>query len=244
MSGLTWTSSSGWVGGSRGPTSAARLHVQLSHTYVGKCTDGLSAQGCHKLSLCLHTASNMLKTSTGFRLASSLSCDTLSGSVLRTTEQLIKYSIASISGSSWPARGMHTSTSLAQEAQATADEEFADKQMVGIVATNRTSCMALVHVVAHARHLTPQYCEHSVSTRNLTFHMQTPIFVSQQRSQRPKVRHPIFFPDITLQMIRITPEQLEQIRATGWTREAVFKTTPNVTKVCTIYTQRPCCSAT
>lgn len=64
------------------------------------------------------------------------------------------------------------------------------------------------------------------------------MFVSQlkdiERQSRPKapfVRDPIFFPDITLQMMRLPDRVLDEIRRTGWTREVAFKTTPNVTKV-------------
>lgn len=47
----------------------------------------------------------------------------------------------------------------------------------------------------------------------------------------PARRLPICFPELTLTMMRLSPEQLQQVRETGWLREVVFRTTPNVTKL-------------
>lgn len=58
-------------------------------------------------------------------------------------------------------------------------------------------------------------------------------FLSQQQPRHaPARRICISFPNITLQLLKLTPEQVEQVRQTGWLREVAFKTTPNVTKVC------------
>ncbi|KAJ9517523.1 hypothetical protein QJQ45_024994 [Haematococcus lacustris] len=59
------------------------------------------------------------------------------------------------------------------------------------------------------------------------------ITINSKPEQLPHVRHPICFPDITLQMMRQPEEVMQEIKQTGWTREVTFKTTPNVTKVCT-----------
>ncbi|KAG2449679.1 hypothetical protein HYH02_005208 [Chlamydomonas schloesseri] len=60
-------------------------------------------------------------------------------------------------------------------------------------------------------------------------------FVSSEwrsgRPQPPERRIPICFPNITLQMMKLTDEQLEQVKETGWLREVAFKTTPEVTKL-------------
>ena len=59
-------------------------------------------------------------------------------------------------------------------------------------------------------------------------------FVSRERRLVPRppfYRPPIYFPDIRLQMLKLTDEQRQQIKVTGWTREVAFKTTPNVTKL-------------
>lgn len=32
-------------------------------------------------------------------------------------------------------------------------------------------------------------------------------------------------------MMKLTPEQMDQVKETGWLREVAFKTTPDVTKV-------------
>ena len=60
-------------------------------------------------------------------------------------------------------------------------------------------------------------------------------FISEdkpQQAQAPYYRHPISFPDITLQLLRPSDQMLDEIKQYGWTREATFKTTPEVTKVC------------
>lgn len=44
-------------------------------------------------------------------------------------------------------------------------------------------------------------------------------------------RLPTFFPNISLKMLPLTAEQLEQVKTSGWLREVVFRTTPNVNKV-------------
>jgi hypothetical protein len=44
-------------------------------------------------------------------------------------------------------------------------------------------------------------------------------------------RIPICFPDFSIEMLKLPPEQLKQIEETGWLREVAFRTTPNVTKV-------------
>lgn len=59
-------------------------------------------------------------------------------------------------------------------------------------------------------------------------------FVSRERRLVPRppfYRPPIYFPDIRLQMLKLTDEQRQQIKETGWTREVAFKTTPNMTKL-------------
>lgn len=59
-------------------------------------------------------------------------------------------------------------------------------------------------------------------------------FVSTNRTHRPKAparRIPICFPDFTLQLLKLSTKELEQVKKTGWLREAAFKTTPNMTKV-------------
>lgn len=59
-------------------------------------------------------------------------------------------------------------------------------------------------------------------------------FMSRERTIMPSApfeRPPICFPDIQLQLIKLTPEQIEEIRNTGWLREAIFKTKPSTTKV-------------
>jgi ribosomal protein L23 len=58
-------------------------------------------------------------------------------------------------------------------------------------------------------------------------------FVSMQKRRVPRppyYRPPIYFPDVTLQMMKPSEAALSEIKATGWTREVAFKTTPNVTK--------------
>ena len=58
-------------------------------------------------------------------------------------------------------------------------------------------------------------------------------FASMEKRRVPRppyYRPPIYFPDVTLQMMKPSNEQLNEIKATGWTREVAFKTTPNVTK--------------
>ncbi|KAJ9517254.1 hypothetical protein QJQ45_009134 [Haematococcus lacustris] len=57
------------------------------------------------------------------------------------------------------------------------------------------------------------------------------ITINSKPEQLPQVRHPICFPDITLQMMRQPEEVMQEIKQTGWTREVTFKTTPNVTKL-------------
>ncbi|GAX73428.1 hypothetical protein CEUSTIGMA_g880.t1 [Chlamydomonas eustigma] len=59
-------------------------------------------------------------------------------------------------------------------------------------------------------------------------------FVSQERRVLPRppfYRPPIYFPEVTLQMMKISEEQKKQIHETGWTREVAFKTQPHVTKL-------------
>ncbi|MEW5298087.1 MAG: hypothetical protein WDW38_003625 [Sanguina aurantia] len=59
-------------------------------------------------------------------------------------------------------------------------------------------------------------------------------FMSRERTIMPSApfeRPPICFPDIQLQLIKLTPEQIEDIRNTGWLREAIFKTKPSTTKL-------------
>lgn len=65
--------------------------------------------------------------------------------------------------------------------------------------------------------------------------MQRLKFVSRERKLVPRppfYRPPIYFPDVSLQMLRLNDEQIQQVKETGWLREVAFKTTPNVTKVC------------
>lgn len=48
----------------------------------------------------------------------------------------------------------------------------------------------------------------------------------------PFHRPPIYFPDITLQVLKtLSDEEFKQLRETGWVREVAFKTTPNVSRV-------------
>jgi len=59
-------------------------------------------------------------------------------------------------------------------------------------------------------------------------------FVSQERRLVPRppfYRPPIYFPNVRLQMMKLSDEQLRQVRETGWTREVAFKTAPGVTKL-------------
>lgn len=58
-------------------------------------------------------------------------------------------------------------------------------------------------------------------------------FVSMEKRRIPRYpyyRPPIYFPDVALQMMKPSDAVLNEIKATGWTREVAFKTTPNVTK--------------
>lgn len=58
--------------------------------------------------------------------------------------------------------------------------------------------------------------------------------MSRERNIMPSApfeRPPICFPDFHLQLVKLTPEQIEEIRKTGWLREAIFKTKPSTTKV-------------
>nr|8A22_Ar Chain Ar, uL23m [Polytomella magna]8APN_Ar Chain Ar, uL23m [Polytomella magna]8APO_Ar Chain Ar, uL23m [Polytomella magna] len=58
-------------------------------------------------------------------------------------------------------------------------------------------------------------------------------FGSFQKQRQPNSfrRLPICFPDIKLTLMKLEEHQLEQIKQTGWLREAAFKTTPNTTKL-------------
>jgi len=48
----------------------------------------------------------------------------------------------------------------------------------------------------------------------------------------PFRRHPIFFPDVPLQILKtLSEEEFKQLKETGWLREVAFKTAPHVTKV-------------
>ena len=48
----------------------------------------------------------------------------------------------------------------------------------------------------------------------------------------PFQRHPIYFPDIPLQILKtLSDEDYKQLKETGWVREVAFKTAPHVTKV-------------
>lgn len=47
-------------------------------------------------------------------------------------------------------------------------------------------------------------------------------------------RLPTLFPNIRLHMLPLPKEKLEQIRATGWTREVAFRTDPKTSKVCSM----------
>jgi hypothetical protein len=44
-------------------------------------------------------------------------------------------------------------------------------------------------------------------------------------------RLPTYLANLRLQLMPLAKEQLEQIKQTGWVKEAAFRTTPNVTKV-------------
>lgn len=44
-------------------------------------------------------------------------------------------------------------------------------------------------------------------------------------------RLPTYFPNITLHMMKLSPENLQTLQQTGYLREVAFRTTPNVTKV-------------
>ena len=58
-------------------------------------------------------------------------------------------------------------------------------------------------------------------------------FVSMEKQRVPRppyYRPPIYFPDVTIQMMKPSEAVLNEIKATGWAREVAFKTTPNVTK--------------
>jgi len=58
-------------------------------------------------------------------------------------------------------------------------------------------------------------------------------FVSslKHRQSSTFTRLPISFPDIQLTLQRLSDAQVTQIKETGWLREVVFRTTPNVTKI-------------
>lgn len=59
-------------------------------------------------------------------------------------------------------------------------------------------------------------------------------FVSRERRIVPRppfYRPPIYFPNITLQMLKLSEQQRKMIKETGWAREVAFKTSPNVTKL-------------
>ena len=59
-------------------------------------------------------------------------------------------------------------------------------------------------------------------------------FMSRERSVKPAApfrRRPIYFPDFTIEMLKLDKERMHQVQETGWTREVAFRTTPNVTKV-------------
>eukprot|EP00798_Chlamydomonas_sp_ICE-L_P003019 gene3019-13042_t len=53
----------------------------------------------------------------------------------------------------------------------------------------------------------------------------------QMSPQAPFQRKPIYFPDISLEMMKLDEATVNEIKTTGWTREVAFKTTPNVTKL-------------
>ncbi|KAF5843641.1 hypothetical protein DUNSADRAFT_10816 [Dunaliella salina] len=47
----------------------------------------------------------------------------------------------------------------------------------------------------------------------------------------PFRRHPIYFPDLPLQILkRLSDQEFKQLKETGWLREVAFKTAPHVTK--------------
>eukprot|EP00967_Tisochrysis_lutea_P021003 scaffold23854_cov19-Tisochrysis_lutea.AAC.1 len=50
----------------------------------------------------------------------------------------------------------------------------------------------------------------------------------------PFQRHPIYFPDVPLQILKkLSDQEFKQLKETGWLREVAFKTAPHVTKVST-----------
>jgi hypothetical protein len=44
-------------------------------------------------------------------------------------------------------------------------------------------------------------------------------------------RLPTFFPNFPLRMLPLAPEQLQQLRESGWVREVAFRTEPRINKV-------------
>lgn len=51
------------------------------------------------------------------------------------------------------------------------------------------------------------------------------------RPEPPFVRLPIYFPDVRLWIHNMTEDDKDHVKETGWLREVVFRTTPNVTKL-------------
>mmetsp|Transcript_29091 Transcript_29091/g.78375 ORF Transcript_29091/g.78375 Transcript_29091/m.78375 type:complete len:235 (+) Transcript_29091:1262-1966(+) len=48
----------------------------------------------------------------------------------------------------------------------------------------------------------------------------------------PFQRHPIYFPDVPLQILKkLSDQEFKQLKETGWLREVAFKTAPHVTKL-------------
>lgn len=47
----------------------------------------------------------------------------------------------------------------------------------------------------------------------------------------PFKRLPICFPNVHLEVMKLTREEMEQVQRTGWLREVAFRTTPSTTKV-------------
>lgn len=57
---------------------------------------------------------------------------------------------------------------------------------------------------------------------------------ASQHSARALAQHrlPICFPQASLQLLRLSKDELAQVQQDGWLREAVFRVAPSVTKVC------------
>jgi len=47
----------------------------------------------------------------------------------------------------------------------------------------------------------------------------------------PLRRSPIYFPNLSLQLLPLPHDKMEEIKTTGWTREVAFKTSPSTTKL-------------